>query len=291
MISVKNSLVIWSNTFLISAFPYLFFSSVMMYTNGFDFLVDTLGKIFSKLFKAPLISGYVFFMSVICGYPISATLVGDFVKRGIITREQGNKILTFSSHSSILFVVGVIGICKLDNLNMGLTIFFIHIISSVIVGALFRNFFTSKNDTSINILNNTENFINNSITATLKSTLLAGGYNIISSFLIDIVRDTKFFNLVTNTLSGLLDEDKKIIDSTFFGIMELTYGINELSALNIDKRVECTIICGLISFGGLGFFAESYYVCDVDKKVYFVSKVLHSIISVVLCLAVFRFLQ
>ena len=110
-----------------------------MIKNSFEFLTQSMGKVFNRVFKAPLISSYIYLMSLLCGYPMGANLVGIFINKGLITQNQGNKILSFSSQSGPVFIVGTVGICFFKSAKIGLIILFLHLLSSIICGLIFRN--------------------------------------------------------------------------------------------------------------------------------------------------------
>ena len=119
VVSTKNALIMWVNNVVPNMFPFMFFTSLLSFGNSFEFLTQSMGKVFNRVFKAPLISSYIYLMSLLCGYPMGANLVGIFINKGLITQNQGNKILSFSSQSGPVFIVGTVGICFFKSAKIG----------------------------------------------------------------------------------------------------------------------------------------------------------------------------
>jgi hypothetical protein len=67
------------------------------------------------------------------------------------------------------------------------------------------------------------------------------------------------------------------------GVIELTKGCLDLSALNLPLNIVTPILSGLISFGGISIFLQAAtFLKDagINLKFYFKQKITHSIISV-----------
>ncbi|MCI6976113.1 MAG: hypothetical protein MR895_02065, partial [Clostridiales bacterium] len=84
-------------------FPFFFFTRML---TGLGF-PETVGKFFEKpvkfLFHTPPISAYIFFMSVLSGYPIGAKLISEFYKNGVINTEESKKNNCFFINFSAAF--------------------------------------------------------------------------------------------------------------------------------------------------------------------------------------------
>ena len=117
--SVKDGVILFWAAVLPALFPFFFFTRML---TGLGF-PETVGKFFEKpvkfLFHTPPISAYIFFMSVLSGYPIGAKLISEFYKNGVINTEESKKIIAFSSTSAPLFVIGTLGVFMLDNVLYG----------------------------------------------------------------------------------------------------------------------------------------------------------------------------
>src|SRR5690554_4825106 len=102
------------NIFLQSVFPALlpfFIASEMMTGLGVvDFLSILLAPVMEPLFRCPGSSSFIWVMSMTSGYPAAARLTAMFIKQKRINPSQAQRILTFSSTSGPLFMVGAVAI-------------------------------------------------------------------------------------------------------------------------------------------------------------------------------------
>lgn len=92
---MKDGVILFWAAVLPALFPFFFFTRML---TGLGF-PETIGKFFEKpvkfLFHTPPISAYIFFMSVLSGYPIGAKLISEFYKNGVINTEESKKLLLF----------------------------------------------------------------------------------------------------------------------------------------------------------------------------------------------------
>lgn len=199
--SVKDGVILFWAAVLPALFPFFFFTRML---TGLGF-PETVGKFFEKpvkfFFHTPPISAYIFFMSVLSGYPIGAKLISEFYKNGVINTEESKKIITFSSTSAPLFVIGTLGVFMLDNVSYGVIILFSHYLSAIITGLVFcnvRRLKATKSDVKPRVKPLPDNVIGDSINDSVLSVLSVGGLIAIFSLVIDVLYDLKFFDLFGN---------------------------------------------------------------------------------------------
>lgn len=199
--SVKDGVILFWAAVLPALFPFFFFTRML---TGLGF-PETIGKFFEKpvkfLFHTPPISAYIFFMSVLSGYPIGAKLISEFYKNGVINTEESKKIIAFSSTSAPLFVIGTLGVFMLDNVSYGVIILFSHYLSAIVTGLVFcnvRRLKATKSDVKPRVKPLPDNVIGDSINDSVLSVLSVGGLIAIFSLVIDVLYDLKFFDLFGN---------------------------------------------------------------------------------------------
>ena len=175
--SVKDGVILFWAAVLPALFPFFFFTRML---TGLGF-PETVGKFFEKpvkfLFHTPPISAYIFFMSVLSGYPIGAKLISEFYKNGVINTEESKKIIAFSSTSAPLFVIGTLGVFMLDNVSYGVIILFSHYLSAIITGLVFcnvRRLKATKSDVKPRVKPLPDNVIGDSINDSVLSCLSVG---------------------------------------------------------------------------------------------------------------------
>jgi len=283
-----DGILLYGTKILPGLFPFFFITKIM---SSFDILFSFCGhfKFLTKLlFNTPAISFYIFFMSIISGYPMGAKLTTEFYEKGLITKTDAEKILSFCSTSGPMFVIGTVGAGFLKSTTLGLLIFAVHIISSIINGIIFSRI-KNKNIETENkaIISPKKTQINTNtlsleeiMYSTIKSVLIVGGYIVLFYVLIEVLLDLNIFYPLIKllTLLGLNNLEAMGIIS---GIVEITKG---LSILNNSQNIKLVFILtnGLISFSGISILIQSLKLLNkikINKKLFLLQKITHSIIS------------
>ena len=105
-----------------------------------EFLCSIFYKFFNKLFLVKSDASFVFFMSMLTGFPSSAKYIDMLIEKNRIDSHDASKILIFTFFSNPLFIVNTVGIMFLGNINLGFIILVSHITGNILVGLLFRNY-------------------------------------------------------------------------------------------------------------------------------------------------------
>ena len=75
---------------------------------------------------------------VFVGYPIGAKIACDFRKNNICSKEECERLLSFTNNSGPLFIIGTVGILMFRNTTIGILLFITHILACISVGIIFR---------------------------------------------------------------------------------------------------------------------------------------------------------
>ena len=201
--SLTGIIIFSSNLFIKNIFPSLFpmfiISSVLVELD----IPHTLGilfqKITRKLFKTKGCSSFVFFMSMITGFPSSAKYINDLLDKNIINTKEAEKILMFTFFSNPLFIINTVGNTFFHNINIGLLILMVHLLGNIIVGFIFRNY---HKDESTNTYSKTSDIkeLNNYINSKNIFKLFFKGINSSIEILINIFGIVTFFLIIVNLL-------------------------------------------------------------------------------------------
>lgn len=281
----SETIIFSSNLFIKNVFPSLFpmfiISYVLVGINFPVFLGNLFCKITTKLFKTKKEASFVFFMSMITGFPSNAKNINDLIEKKLISKDEGEKILMFTFFSNPLFIVNTIGGIFLNNIRYGYLILISHILGNIIIGLLFRNYKQSIDNNKINIKNSlkilNEDINNTNIFKIFFSAIkdglstLLNIYGIITTFLIII----SLFNINYDN----------IYTSFLIGIIEMTSGLKFISLSNSNMISKLLLSCFIISFGGLSVHTQIMNILE-DKKIkylpFFITRILHGIISVII---------
>lgn len=240
-------------------------------------------------------------MSVISGYPVGAKLTGEFFEHKLISKQDAQKILSFSSTSGPLFVIGSVGVGFFANQKIGIMLFLIHILSSLINGIIFghinfknahkKNAIKSKFDQKelkiTGIIKSQNNITHYSLDEvmynSIKSVLMVGGFITIFYVFIQIILDKNLlFPLIQ--IFKFLGLSQIEAEGFCAGLFEITKGI-QLITKTTNLRLAFTLSSFLISFSGLSILLQSVAFLNktgTSKKVFFVQKLSHGLIALII---------
>ena len=280
---VLEGIILYGVKVLPGLLPFFFITKIF---GSFDFIISFCNKFkrLSKLlYNTPSISCYIFFMSIISGYPMGAKLTTEFYEMGLINKPDAQKIMSFCSTSGPMFVIGTVGVGFFANEFLGIMLFLVHVISSIINGLLYRNIKTKKEEnfnyeTNIKLNNNFS--LEDAMYSTIKSLLIVGGYIVIFYTLIEVLLDFKILSPLISLFSifGLNNYEATGLVS---GIIEITKGISILCKTS-NIKLAFMLSSSLISFSGISIFVQSLSFLNklkISKKLFLLQKITHSIIS------------
>lgn len=264
---VFNGINIWFYQILPNLFP-MFILSCFLLNYGFAYyLAIIFEKPFRLLFKVNGISTYIFFMSMLSGFPSGAKYIKELYSDNLINKQEATKLLTFTHFASPLFIIGFIG--SLIGIKMALFTLFVHYSTNIIIGVIFRNY-SDLNTKKITISQKPFGVVlNNSIKSTIDTLLMILGTII-------------FFNIIN---SIIINTNLPILFKYIVNIsLEMTNAINYLKEINC---LNVMLIVMVLSFGGICVHFQVLSIIS-DTKIkyqpYLLARLLHALISGMLVL-------
>lgn len=303
LLAVKTGLTLWATSVVPSLFPFFVSTELLMSTN----IISQLGiflKKFMKIFNIRGEGSFAFIMGMISGYPVGAKIACDFRKKNICSKEECERLLSFTNNSGPLFIIGTVGLSMFKNSTIGVLLFITHILACLTVGIIFRfwKYNSNKNNegTSIknikNVKNNYVSFSNlgeilsKSITNSISTILLIGGFVVIFSSIISILKTSGILNYICILISpifNLFNIDTIFIQGLLTGILEITNGINQISNIACKKiSINIILTAFLLGFGGISVLLQVLSIIsktDLSPKPYVYGKLIQGILASFYC--------
>ena len=313
--ATTNGLTLWATCVVPSLFPFFVITNLLSHTKVVSFMGKLLDKFMRPLFNVPGIGGFAFVMGLISGCPVGAKIVSDFRKNGLVTKDEGERLLAFTNNSGPLFIISSVGISLFGDTKIGLLLLCTHILACITVGVILGKFsknederFREQNVTKLknqsttsktsNInLKNLGEVLGNSINNSISTILMIGGFVVIFSVIISILNQThaldmlsKFFNPILAFLGFNLDFAKPLLS----GILELTNGVNLVADISIKAISQNIILCAfLLGFGGFSVLLQVFSIVaktDLSMKKYCIGKFMQGIFAAVYTFLVLKFI-
>lgn len=293
--AAQNGLTLWATSVVPSLFPFFVATELLSYTN----IISILGRCFNKLMK-PLFNvrgegSFAFLMGIISGYPVGAKIACNLRESNICSKEECERLLAFTNNSGPLFIIGTVGIKMFGSSIIGFLLLITHILACISVGICFRfwksavssNYFVS-NSTRRNVssnkvrLSNLGEVISKSITNSISTILNIGGFIVIFSVIISILKHSNFI-VVLNPIFEFLHLPPAIAESFILGIVEITNGIFAISSIPLKKiSINIILTAFLLGCGGISVLLQVWSIVsktDLSIKSYVIGKILHGIFA------------
>ena len=295
--ATKNGLTLWATCVVPSLFPFFVITNLLSHTKIVSFIGRLLDRFMRPLFNVPGIGGFAFIMGLISGYPVGAKIVSDFRDNNLVSKDEGERLLAFTNNSGPLFIISSVGISLLGDTKTGMLLLFTHILSCITVGIILGNFSKTSNyeyiqtnsyynkkenkDISNVTLKNLGEVLGNSISNSISTLLLIGGFVVIFSVLISILNQTHIIEILAQffkPILGFLGFDLNFAKPLVSGILELTNGVSLVSDVHVKAISQNIVLCAfLLGFGGLSVLLQVFSIVsktDLSMKKYFIGKLL-----------------
>ncbi len=296
--AAKSGLKLWANSVVPSLLPFFIAIEVLSRTNIPKFFGKIFGKIMKPLFNVSGEGSFALIMGILSGYPVGAKIAVNLREKNLCTKEECERLLSFTNNSGPLFIVGTVGITLFGSSLIGFLLLFTHIISSLTVGILFRfwkknkeenkiyNTSASENKLQVVTLSNLGEILGESIMKSISTVLMIGGFIVLFSVIISILNTSGIMNIISIICKPICDFfnlPQQISTSLFTGLLEITNGISLISTIKLKQiSINIIITAFLLGFGGISILFQVLSVVsksDLSIKPYIIGKVLHGIIA------------
>ena len=297
--AVKSGLSLWATSVVPSLFPFFVSTELLMHTNIVKILGILLNPFMKPLFNVRGEGSFALIMGIISGYPVGAKIATSFRKNNICSKEECERLLSFTNNSGPLFIIGTVGILMFGSSVIGLLLFITHILACITVGIIFRFWkktsFSPKKTTQNSSNKSTSTFVNisnlgeilsESITNSISTILLIGGFVVIFSCIISILNASGILNSIVNLVNPIFrffNIDITFAKGLITGLLEITNGIDIISSIACKKlSINIILTAFLLGFGGISVFLQVFSITsktDLSIKPYIYGKLLHGIIA------------
>ena len=267
---VKDGLSLCFEAIIGSVFPFMIITDVISELNSFD-RMEKAKKAFEKIFRINAQAMPAFVLGILCGFPVGAKMAVNLLRKGVITKEECERLMGFSCNMGPAFIISGVGVALCKSAKAGIILYASATLSSIISGALIaigKSPSKSPSQKTKSVFSLTD-----SIKSATVSTLTICGFIV-------------FFSGVCGVLRTVINNDFFYsLSISFFEVSNATKGI---SALNFISEIQkLSLISFAVSFSGLSIFMQAKSFASEDKismKPYLKTKLIQGLTSMILTL-------
>ena len=280
------------NLFIKNIFPSLFPMFIIATILVEIDIPKVLGNIFRKpmnyLFKTKGEGAFIFFMSMITGFPSSAKYIDDLMEKDLLTRKDAEKILMFTFFSNPLFIVNTVGNIFFKNSYFGFLLLICHVLGNIVVGLCFRSYNKSVLVNNNILFRSNLSYLNQKINNTNIFKVLLNSIKNSLDILMNIFGIVTFVLIIINLI---FKDPSSILSIMGIGFTEMTTGLKYLSLGDFDINIKLILAMFFISFGGFSVHFQIMSILNKRKVRYLpflIARICHGLSSVIILMFIMK---
>ncbi|MTI96072.1 MAG: sporulation integral membrane protein YlbJ [Firmicutes bacterium] len=304
-----RGLDVWWNVVFPALLPFFIAAEILMGLGVVHFMGVMLEPLMRPLFRVPGSGAFVMSVGLASGFPIGAILTAKLRSQNMISKEEGERLMSFTNTADPLFMFGAVAVGMLAYPQIGYTIAVAHYLSSISVGLLMRfhkpsaapssapgskrQFILIRAAKSLVEARTKEQrpfgkLMGDAVRNSVSSLLLVGGFIISFSVVIEILNASGIVAWIAEIFA--VSSDYLLLITN--GILEITLGCQVASQSSLAMTHKIMAVSGVIAWSGLsvhGQVASIISGTDLDIKPYLVARAIHATLAAVYTLLLFQF--
>ncbi|RCX19629.1 sporulation integral membrane protein YlbJ [Fontibacillus phaseoli] len=319
-----RGLAIWWDVLFPSLFPFFVISEVMLGFGIVHFLGKLLDPLMKPLFRIPGSGGFVAAMGFASGYPVSAKLATKLREQKLVSREEGERLVAFTTSSDPIFLIGAVSVGFFSNPKLAGALAVAHYGSALLVGVLMRFYGTkaeksSKASSSASSKTSSARFslrsalkamhdarmqdgrslgelLSQAIGSSLHLMTVVGGLVVFFSVVLEVLTVSRVMSVLysgVHLLLPALSLPAELAESLVGGLFEVTLGTKSAAAapVGVPLIFKAAAAAFILSWGGLSVHAQVASILNGADLRYFpflVARLVHAFLSAILLLLLWR---
>jgi sporulation integral membrane protein YlbJ len=299
-----RGLNMWWEVVFPSLLPFFIICEMLIGFGVVKFIGVLLEPLMRPLFRVPGAGGFVWAMGIASGFPAGAKLTARLRQEGQLTRNEAERLVSFTNSSNPLFIFGAVSVGFFYNPHLGVILALSHYLGNFLVGLTMRFYGedrrekrTKNNQTSLlkaafNALHETrikENrpigkLLGDSVMSSIQTLLMIGGFIILFSVvnkLLFLLHITSFVSKIVQALFSFFGLSASLSIPFISGLFEITLGSQMISQVPHVPTIEQAILVSFIlAFNGFSVQAQVASILaqtDIRFKPFFFARLLHGI--------------
>lgn len=296
----------WSIVFP-ALLPFFVMSELLIGLGVVNFIGVLLEPVMRPLFNVPGAGAFVVAMGYTSGAPIGTILSTELRKKNLCTHREAQRLMSFTSNTSPLFLFGAVSVGMFHDVSLGITLALGHYLANILIGLFlglwsrhescmpgkktFRrgNLVLRAFQALIEYQNSDKRPLGTLMADAVKKSAqtlsMIGGYIIFFSVLTEILNILGLLNLLAGILMFLLSPlglDPAIGTAVATGFFEITLGTKLCSEVSTSLSVQLVAASAILGWGGLSIHAQvASIIKDTDIKMhtFIFSRCAHAILA------------
>jgi len=263
--SILESCELFTTKLFPSLFPMMILSDCFIYFGLPEVLCKYFGTLFSKIFHISPYGAFAFFISLFSGTPANSYVIKNLYLENYLTKEEAEKILSFSFFSNPLFLYTMLNLIFPGKTFIIIKIFFLPYFVNIFIGVFGKKCNYTFHELPQKAQDNFGNKLSQSIKNAMNTCLL-------------ILGSISIFFLI----NSIINPSNNVFLS---GILEISQGLNCLIKFSKSLKLKELLTVFFLSFGGLSIHLQIKGILsdtDLSYFEFFKGRILQTILSLFL---------
>ena len=280
---------LWYKSILPATFPFIVICNLLIFYDGISLYSKFLGPLICKPLGLSKNCSFPIVASILCGYPLGAKYCVDLYSMEYIEKDEYERLLNIASNAGPLFLIGSVAGTLLGNVSLGYSLLIGNYLAIILIGFITKK---KRNPIKLRSLSCPKyemisfgSAIKDAIQNGINTTLSIGGFIIIFSVVISLIKSNAYIYIIFDQLERFLNLTSGTLYCLFLGSIEMTNGCSIVSTLSLSLPAKLSIISFLCSFSGLAVIAQvSSFVSDtkINYGKYIFFKIIQGIFSFII---------
>lgn len=279
---VRDGLSLAAGRALPALVPFFLASGLLVRTGFAETFGRLLARPLARLYRLPPAAASAVLLGLTGGYPVGAATAAALLEQGALSREEAARVNLFCNCASPGFCIGLVGLGVFGSARTGAVLYGIHALSALLAGLLTARGGSPQplpQTAAPPVRAPREGFAAAFCTAVQQA---AATSLTVTAFL-------TVFSILLRLLAPVLAPIP--YGQALAGVIELTNGLNRLTALPLSRGGLVTLASFLLGFGGLAVHFQVRALAapqDLPMAGFTAAKLLHGAIAALLTALVFR---
>ena len=284
--AAQDGLMLWWRVVLPALLPFFMIAEILLASNSITYIGYLLAPVMRPVFRLPGEAALAMVMGYSSGFPTGAAVTAGLRQKGLVSKEEGERLIAFTNNASPLFITISVAAGILAEPSLGYLLMLIHYGSNLLIGFVLR--FSAPAPAKINKkiqplppsqdLLPLGKILKNAAQKAGRNVVLIGCYMVFFSVLTQILQSSGLTNMMINFFHLPPDIGRAL----GLGIWEMTLGIDAMSASTAGLGLKLAVCAALLAWGGFSVQAQVAAMVsdtDISIKTYIASRIAQVAIS------------
>ncbi|MCK8489296.1 sporulation integral membrane protein YlbJ [Paenibacillus sp. MBLB2552] len=314
-----RGLAIWWDVLFPSLFPFFVISEVMLGFGIVHFLGKLLDPLMKPVFRIPGNGGFVLAMGFASGYPVSAKLATKLREQRLVSRIEGERLVSFTTSSDPIFLIGAVSVGFFGNPKLAGALALSHYGGALLIGLVMRFYRPDRDEPAsseegvgsgrfslklalqamhearIQDGRRLGELLRQAVVSSLQLMTVVGGLVVFFSVILEVLTASGFMSSLYGGfrhLLPLLGLPSQLAEPLMGGLFEVTLGAKAAAAPEgIPLMYKAAAAAFILSWGGLSVHAQVASILNGADLRYFpflAARFLHAVLSAGLLLLIWN---